>query len=360
MGKQHHRSGRGYLVLGLATFALSGCPAPIEPDDGFGLDLETDSGTATTSVSSGGSSGEDSDDSATASMSTTATTAMTTSATSADSGDPECGAGICGVAAPEGWFGPTTWARIPGAGALPDCPAEYPEAGPTVLEGYNDPGPAICECSCEVDLAASCTSYTYDFGDAQCGAYLEFLQFTEDCHDFNVTAGTYFYMYQAGNPYCQASKSEEFPEVQWDASVRSCKLPDLPTPCGDEGVCTPPPPEGFEAGLCIYAQGDLECPAGAYATKYTYYAGAEDSRDCTNCTCGAALATCTGSMHVFDAGACGGNMVADVPSTGTCVATTGTSVGLNFTGESSCPVATPPEPMGTVAAMGEFTFCCGD
>jgi hypothetical protein len=186
------------------------------------------------------------------------------------------------------------------------------------------------------------------------------LQFSDECHDFNVTAGTYFYMYQAGVPYCQAMKSEELPEVQWDASIKSCNLPDVPQTCGadDEGVCTPTPAEGFEAGLCIYAQGDLECPAGPYATKHAYYSGAEDTRDCTNCTCGMGMATCAGSMHVYDALDCGGNQVADVPSTGQCTPAVGVSVGLNFTGDSSCPVATPSEPMGTVAATGEFTFCC--
>lgn len=340
---------------------LVGCPAPV--DDGFGIDLMTDGmpTASATDMMNGTSAESSSDDGASVSVSSTSPSTTQPSTTASDTGDPECGVGAtCGVVAPDGWFGPTTWARVAGNGALPDCPEGYPELGPTVLEGYNDPGPAVCGCTCEVDVAAACISYTYDYGDASCSLYQNFLQFSEECHDFTVTAGTYFYMYQQGQPYCQAMKTEELPEVQWDASVRSCKLEDLPTTCGDgdEGVCTPTPVEGFEPSLCIYAQGDLECPAGPYATKHAYYSGAEDTRDCTNCTCGMGSATCSGSMHVFDAVACGGNQVADVPSTGVCTPAVGASVGLNFTGESSCPVATPPEPMGIVEAMGEFTFCC--
>ena len=293
--------------------------------------------------------------------STSPSTTQSMTTTAGETGDPECGVGAtCGVPAPDGWYGPTTWARAAGNGALPDCPEGYPELGPTVLEGYNDPGPAVCGCTCEVDVTSICTSYTYDYGDAACSLYQNFLQFSDECHDFTVTAGTYFYMYQQGQPFCQAVKTEELPEVQWDAQVRACKLEDLPPTCGDadEGVCTPTPIEGFEPGLCIYAQGDLECPAGPYATKHAYYSGVEDTRDCSNCTCGMGSATCSGSMHVYDAVACGGNQVADVPSSGTCTPASGVSVGLNFTGESSCPVMMPPEPMGTVAAMGDFTFCC--
>lgn len=344
------------VMLAVAAITITGCPKPV--DDGFGLNLDTDD-TATTAPTTtiGGSDSGSSDDGS--SLSSTTMTASSTMTTSAETGDPECGIGAtCGEAAPGGWFGPTTWARVVGGGALPDCPPEYPEVGPTVLEGYNDPGPAICGCTCEVDAVSSCLTYAYSYGDAQCSAYLNFLQFSEDCHDFAIGGAGYFYMFQQNQPFCMQVKTEELPEVQWDANVRSCKLPDLPTPCGDEGVCTPVPVEGFEPSLCIYAQGDLECPPGVYANKQAYFSGADDQRDCSNCTCGQGTVSCTGSMQVFDGAACGGNQVADVPSTGQCTPAVGSSVGLNFTGESGCPVATPPEPMGTIAPTGPFTFCC--
>ena len=356
---QHHqsRSPRLGTLLHVGTLAVFGCAKPVA-DNGFDLDVDADSGSSAASSATVGETGDPGTDGASASVSSTA---MTTSASSAETGDPECGlASTCGVAAPDGWFGPTARARLTGGAPLPDCPAEYPEPGPTVLEGYNDPGPAICECSCEVNAVQSCTTYAYSYGDAACSVYVNFLQFTEECHDFTIDGAGYFYMFQQNQPFCQAMKNEELPEVPWDADIRSCKLPDLPTSCGDDGVCTPDPPEGFEPGLCVYAQGDLECPAGPYATKYTYYSGADDQRDCSNCTCGQAVATCTGSMYVYDGAGCGGNQVADVPSSGQCTPAVGASVGLNFTGESSCPVATPPEPMGTIAPTGEFTFCCAE
>lgn len=328
---------------------LSACPKPVDADGFDGLGFETDGGTT---LGTDGGTGVDrpSDDDA--------SVTMTGAPSTADAGDPECGLGAsCGEAAPVGWFGPTARARVLGDAAMPDCPAEFPDAGPTVLEGYHDPGPAICDCTCEVQEAQACLSYAYSYADATCSAFSNFQQFSADCHDFAIAGGAYFSIYQQGQPFCQQMKTTELPEVPWDASIRSCKLPDDPLPCGDDGVCMPDAPAGFEAGACIYAEGDLPCPAGPYATKHGYYSGVEDARSCSNCTCGQGTTTCTATMQVFDGANCGGNQVADAPAN-VCTPATGASVGLNFTGESSCPVATAPEPMGTVAPMGEFTFCC--
>ncbi len=334
-----------------------GCVAPA-PDNSFGFE-----GSGTESVTATGGSGEASDGSSgnVSMSSTSATTASTTVSTTVDpdTGVDECGPGAhCGDPAANSWFGPVIIARAEGGAALPDCPAEYPEAGPTMLEGYNDPGPAICDCTCELNAAQTCTSYTYSYAENTCYTYQNFLQFSMDCHDFTIGGGTYFYMYQANQPFCQQMKTEEFPEPVWDATIRSCRLPDDSVACGTDGACQPDAPEGFEPGLCIYKEGDAPCPDGQYSEKLSYWAGVDDQRDCSNCTCGQAVASCSGSMHVFDAIGCGGNQVADVPNNFTCVGATGQSVGLNFTGESNCPIQTMPEAMGTIAPAGNFTFCC--
>ncbi len=72
-------------------------------------------------------------------------------------GVPEC---VTCTAEPEsGWFGPVVYARVAPGQAAPECPPAVPEAGPTLVDGFVDPGPAICECSCEAPAAQNCSAY---------------------------------------------------------------------------------------------------------------------------------------------------------------------------------------------------------
>ncbi|MBK6920760.1 MAG: hypothetical protein IPH07_25415 [Deltaproteobacteria bacterium] len=351
--KHHDRSTTTRIPTWLyASIVMVACEPATVDDDGFGFQASGSTGVVATGGSSSGA-GE------AASATLSASSTISTSADESSTGVDECGVGAhCGDPAPASWFGPTVIAKVGDGVAMPDCPTDYPEAGPTMLEGYHDPGPAQCDCTCDLNVSQTCTSYTYSYSGAACNTYLNFQQFSQDCHDFAIGGSTYFYMYQAQQPFCMQNKVEEFPEATWDATIRSCKLPDDAVACGNGGACQPDAPEGFEAGLCIYKQGDALCPEGQYSEKFSYWAGVDDQRDCSSCTCGTATATCTGSMHVFDGMACGGNQVADVPSNYTCVPATGASVGLNFTGMSDCPIATAPEPTGTIAPSGNFTFCC--
>lgn len=77
-----------------------------------------------------------------------------------DTGDLECGgSGTCGAVAPTGWFGPLVYARVENGVPPPSCPAEVGNAGPTVVDGFVDPGPAVCECSCSPESPLNCAAY---------------------------------------------------------------------------------------------------------------------------------------------------------------------------------------------------------
>jgi hypothetical protein len=263
---------------------------------------------------------------------------------------------ICVSQPPEGWTGPVVVHVGDVGGTQPDCVAPYPDAAPMLLEGYGDPGPASCDCACELSLA-SCTSYCYSHSDAGCTQYGEFLQITADCHPFDVVAAATFYMYAMGVPTCQAVVAEEIPAPTWQAQVTTCKPEGFGEPCENDGVCAQKVPAGFAESLCIYMEGENECPPGDFATPYLRYTGVEDDRDCSFCSCGMAEATCTGELDVFASNDCTGAPVASIANNA-CAATSGASVAVDFTGASSCPVETPTAPEGSIRPVGAVTYCC--
>ncbi len=325
--------------------------------DGFNLDgagtADDSDGTAAGRLTVT-DTGDEGPDTATASM-----TSQTASAS--DTGEVgECGPSAqCVTAPPEGWFGPVVIAL--GEAGSPPTPCEeetgYTENGLTLMRGYHDPGPAACSCECTLSGANSCYSYVYDM-DAACSQYQTFLQITMDCHPFVVDGGAYFSSFSQGNAFCQGEVTEDLPEPDWDAQVTTCKTEDPGAECS-EGVCTPTPPEGFEDTLCIYMEGEQECPAGDFSEQFIQYSGVDDTRNCTNCACGMAAASCMGTLQVFASDDCTGESLADCGVNACTMGVSGgNSVAIDYGSEGVCPVMTPPEPAGTIAVAGAFTYCC--
>lgn len=349
-----------FSLLCLIATAAACTSNPITQETGGESSSSSGGGTTATTTASTTVSGEESSSGAGSMSSTSATTASTgdSGSTAGETGDPECGpAAVCGQPAPAGWFGPAIYSRVV-EGDAPNCPTEYPSGGPTVLEGYHDPGPALCDCECNLSMAQTCSAYVYGHNTASCNTY-NYTQVTEACAPATITAYAQFYAYSQNNPTCMQNKLEEFPAVQWDANIKSCKLADNPPSCGDGGICTPVPGEDFEAPVCIYKQGTEECPAGPYSQKLTFYTGVDDSRDCSSCTCGTVAANCENAVaDIYTGSECAGNPTTSLPAGGSCTAAVGGSVAMSIDESAACPVTTTPEPMGSIAAVGEFTFCC--
>ncbi|MBK6917357.1 MAG: hypothetical protein IPH07_08160 [Deltaproteobacteria bacterium] len=351
---------RPSLLIVALSLACTGPSANIDDgsSDGGGSSSTGASTSLTTTTASTTASDSSGDGSSGGPITTTATTDP---GSSSDSGPlpGECGAqAACSAPAPSGWFGPTIYARVTEAGDLPACPAEYAEPGPTVLEGYHDPGPALCDCECDYGVAPSCYGYKYSHTTAACNSYLDYAQVSETCMNTNVAGFASFYAYLQNSPSCMQNKVEEIPPVEWDATVRSCKLQGPATSCEEgAGVCTPLPPSDFEANLCVYKQGDEACPPGEYSVKRSYYSNIEDSRDCSSCSCGAAVATCEAVMEVYADLDCAGDVASAVPNNA-CTPATGSSVAMALDTGLGCTVASAPEATGEVAPTGQFTFCC--
>jgi len=74
----------------------------------------------------------------------------------------------------------------------------------------------------------------------------------------------------------------------WKTFARACKGQVDNGRCANPGlVCMPtaePPPPGFRQCIAYIKDADPECP-DTYPEKFTFYTGANDTRDCTECDC---------------------------------------------------------------------------
>jgi hypothetical protein len=348
------------------TGSLAFLPA-CEGGGGATGDDGTDTGTSPTTSSDEDSSGDPSDDTLDTGSSDTAPT-DTGEESSSDSGDPQCGTGTCGGFAPVGWFGPAIYKRQPVGTPVEPCPAEIDDAGPTLVEGFVDPGPAVCSCECELSQPQTCQSTMNTAPTQSCGGggecyyyYYGGTTITEDCLNVDVEGFVAFSScegYGGGNSFCEETENELIPPFNWASAIATCRIPETALLC-DDGVCLPPVPDGFEAAWCIYQQGDLECPAGEFDTKTVFYTEVEDTRDCTSCTCGTAGTSCEeATMMVFDLPDCAGEPSLIVQADNVCIAGTGSSVAGDFGGDNPCPVTEAPVPEGAITPLGAFTFCC--
>jgi hypothetical protein len=81
--------------------------------------------------------------------------------------------------------------------------------------------------------------------------------------------------------------------------VRVCEGAELGDTCGSDGTCAPAPITPFEPGLCVYREGERECPSDDYPSRTILYAGLDDQRDCSACTCDSPTgATCEAQVEL--------------------------------------------------------------
>jgi hypothetical protein len=370
------RDGLVFRSIPLFTGSLAFVPACNGGGDNV-ADGDSGDTEALTESSSGNDSVDGSSDDTLDTGSSDTSPTDTGDESSTDSGDPQCGTGTCGALAPVGWFGPAIYKRLPVGAPVEPCPTEVDDAGPTLVEGFADPGPAICSCECELSAPQTCngsmsTSVDPDCNDEQCYYYYMGMCYgygygygtavTADCMNVEIEGFVRFnsnegYGY-GGQSFCEESETEMIPPFNWQSAIATCRVPETALLC-DDGVCLPPVPDGFEATWCIYQQGDLECPAGEFSNKLSFFTDVEDTRDCTNCTCGTAGTSCEdATMMVFDQPDCAGIPSLIVESDNICIAGTGQSVAGDFGGDNPCPVTEAPTPEGAIAPTGAFTFCC--
>ena len=378
------RDGVVFRSIPLVTSGLAFLPAC--NDGGGTANNSDDSSTGTTVTASETSSSGGPDDTSTSDDPSTLDDSSSTSAESesgsTDTGDPQCGGeNTCAPLPPIGWFGPVVYARVQPGDAPPGCPEEVNNPGPTVVDGFVDPGPAICECSCEISAPQTCNANMTTSDESDCSQDCYYYGYYGGCYGYGYGYGTsitdgctnvalegfvrftsyesYGY-YGGGGSTCEETEVDTIPPFEWAATIATCRIPETALTC-DTGVCIPPAPDGFESKWCMYQQGDLECPSGPYPNKTVFWSDVEDTRGCSNCQCGTASSSCEDAeLMVFGGPDCAGEPIAYIASDNTCVAAVGQSVAGTYNSQDPCPVTEAPVPQGAIAPTGPFTFCCAD
>jgi hypothetical protein len=126
-----------------------------------------------------------------------------------------------------------------------------------------------------------------------------------------------------------------------------------------------PPATAFR--VCVAEQGDVDCPGVPYTEKHLAFAGMDDARSCSPCTCGAPSGDkCTVTLSIYPDDACAMGVTLEVPIDSTGPLCDGVLPGAAVGSES----ATPPVyeagscepsggvPGGSVTPSSPTTFCC--
>jgi hypothetical protein len=341
-------------IIVLPVLALLGCPAENRGEEDTQTDTLVSATNPTTPSTTDPTSTSTTDDSETAGSS-----GGEESSTSGEPADP-CGVGrACLNPPPLGWIGPVVIARGDAADALPSCIDPYPGNEITRLEGFNDPGPAQCECECGLN-AGACGTW-YQTGSAStCNS--SFTQAAEGCFQLptplsNGSLYTYAYA-QGGAAACNQQASETIPEIPWDAVVKGCTGGYSDESCDtSDRICYQLPAEGFEQQVCYIAQGDLECPPGTdFAEKTVRFSAVDDTRECTNCQCGT-ISYCLDEYEYYTTNDCSGAAAGTVPNAVCTPGVTAVAVNYDFSG-ASCPVTSMSEPEGAITTVDPWTYCC--
>lgn len=276
-------------------------------------------------------------------------------------GGQDCDSGFRCVPSPIGWSGPVVLISGPGDANAPACPSFAPSTAFEGRSGLTAP-PASCECSCEpppasalscspvsVDTASNCF-LVGDRGHSVAMHECTSVSPLPSSGKWRASSSTF-----STTANCTAMATEEVEPLTWMASHRGCDLGE-PTVCGD-GVCTPPLQAGQQ--LCVYAEGDAECPPGFPDMRWIAE-DVTDERGCSECTCGAVEGECTG--HVTVANTCGSFPTAyrQIPVGGcTDAAAYPSPVALHggFSPTAACP-PTEVLPTGEITPVGVRTVCC--
>jgi hypothetical protein len=180
--------------------------------------------------------------------------------------------------------------------APPLCAGDYPVEALEAFAGLDAP-PAECEaCLCDDAEDVECLPpkvQLYDNSNCSGAPDLEFeLEPHDVCKVFgdfgsgSVSAESDPVLMNPGTGSCAASGGDvTLPEWGWDAQVRACSSGGNAGSCG-AGTCVPNPVGEFAGGLCVYREGDRECPNDAYPNRTLVYLSAEDQRGCSACGCG--------------------------------------------------------------------------
>ena len=345
-------AGRGSLVLTLSL--LAGCSPQVRI-------FETTAGTGghggsaptTSSVTATGTGGQSS--SSTGGSSHAGSGGQGGGGHGGSGGAAVCPAtSVCAVALPAGWSGPVA---VAAGSPPPDCPSTYPDVALDLKDDVTF-DPTECQCNCgppTIDCGPlyilwrqGCgqpiTADPVAVGPNQCATMTP------------KQSGMFGYFTETVQSPCAPLSVVSTPEPVFDTSVRACGGAVDHGGCADTEVCLPRPEPPF-TDLCVFKEGDNPCPPG-YLDKSVHYAGVNDTRECTACTCDAPTnVQCSSLIHPFSDTLCAVPVNAPFPTDTTC---SGSESHLTYetpTITGAC-AAEPVAPTGTLELTDPYTICC--
>ncbi|MCK6537932.1 MAG: hypothetical protein L6Q84_33570 [Polyangiaceae bacterium] len=197
----------------------------------------------------------------------------------------------------------------PGSAPPPSCGAAYPTLTVDGMQGLLA-SPASCgACGCGSPIGMVCALATVQFfQQAGCSGTPGQLTIAANvCQAFVIlgydpVSAKLATAPPAGGACNPLPTQDVVPPLAWNARARACGGAKPGAACGG-GVCTPAPESPF-GGLCVARAGDEACPAG-YPKKLSFFQGANDTRGCTDCSCGSPQgAACPGSVELWTNSQC--------------------------------------------------------
>jgi hypothetical protein len=278
-----------------------------------------------------------------------------------------CGDGyVCVPEAPETWNGPVAVVIAP-IDRDPDCGGDFPYHDNTAYDGLNAP-PAVCGCECGPPFGLGCANAQVEYhgNDAGCGtADQSWFVVNDVCN--SAVGGQSSDYWQIEPPdvdagSCSPSGSATFPDVSWTSEVRTCLGRFGSEGCEEGSLCMRVPDLPFEHELCIWNEGDPECPEGPFEDRRTYYTNFEDTRGCQSCNCSDPVGTCAGTLRTFQSDSCT-TLTNSFTADGDCHLGTGGAIGSaiweegNPDPDTEC-IPVNVSPTGTVDPVDPRVFCC--
>lgn len=286
-----------------------------------------------------------------------------------DCADTECGSRSCERLAGDGFQGPIALRRS--QDGMPDC--EAPWESP-VFEAGESPQAAAAsceECACE-PAEGSCAAFV-DFGtgtEAACGGTTCTTSVNQSCVEIMppcIAGASTAYLAtklpSAAGGCKPSAATPSKPEVTWARRVIGCAAaPPVRGGCSASEVCLPEPTAG-DAGdvmLCVWREGEHDCPSSRYTERQVYHRALNDTRGCSACTCSGS--SCSYGWSVFNAGdtSCATPIVR-LTSADQCVQVNPSAdrlrVGATITGDGAC-TAGGGQSEGAVSGTDPVSVCC--
>mgnify|MGYP007032564842 FL=1 len=222
------------------------------------------------------------------------------SSTVSDTDDPPICPHTCVAEAPEGWIGPVSVLDGAANVMLPDCGGAYPEL---VAEHSTQPvgADATCSCTCGSATGVSCTYQIAGFPNSNCtgtpGPGWTPLLALNGC--VNTPTSTNSWWSLQANPSggsCTPTSNKQVPTPTFDRQIRVCGGDWTAVGCESGEVCVQAPGVPLPPEICIYREGEHDCPTGPYVERSVHQTAYEDTRDCSPaCECASPQGECTGT-----------------------------------------------------------------